>query len=902
MGTPYLTAVGAPPVCTSKAFQPWYTSLINFRLAEIPIARTNRRYVSTAGSDANDGLTTASPWATLAKANSYLATAPTDTRVSFRRGDTWHEWVSTPYTGLTQSTAVTTKVTLTNPPMQQFWAGQPVTLSGGTSGSQNATVMAYTPSTGIVHLKESVALDHTGLSGYAVSTSASATVSTLTFAAPPAAVFNAAIPGLHAGSEIRLGQYNYYFVGDYNNATGVVTMQTLLPSTYTSFNTYVPSFLHVISGAVTLDDYSDGATGHRLSNAKPIFSAFGWIIPANFFYVQPPNGWTLTTSPAQTSGAVYESTINSSGQINGMPAALRVVGDNANYLTLTASLTDCDALSGSWWFDAAALKLYLHAPTGALPPTTGPAGRSPDSYEVAYRTGVTAVAVDDVDGVRLRNLRIEGYGAGDPGNQVFTGYAVHSFCSGSHAILYDGIEAFYAGRHALGNVQGAAGGIATYSGCVTGALTGDGGNIVTYSQTGGQEHLSVGCSAASGRLLYGRFSPYGNNALGGAGVGAFAHCGTGTLGLFLDVNATNVPGQAQVGTLNGTAGNSYPYTDLKDCNSFVIGQVFSAREPTALDSTVPNHFADGGAANGTNPDVATLGDVQGSQYNVYIGCKASSRLVWDALGGSDVAMLTTDSGGLHLNGDYKFDFRAAGLTLGQRSVWQTAGTVAPYFQASHCRFTLGGAVNAYYNLYRNAGTPGTVFKNCFFGVEGGVNISSSFSLNTGNNAANLANNAYSDVTSYLGTSGYSNDPFAVELSGLPGGPPLPGSPLLSANEQPLLSYRLGYDALGIPRSSTLPAIGPYEPLYVPIVTASVGPPLTLTVTPGVGVNNLAWLSDSLAVNGYAVLWMPGSALPGVGATGEVVGKVAQGTLTWADTSAYRVGLSAGSRYEVIALH
>ena len=79
-------------------------------------------------------------------------------------------------------------------------------------------------------------------------------------------------------------------------------------------------------------------------------------------------------------------------------------------------------------------------------------------------------------------------------------------------------------------------------------------------------------------------------------------------------------------------------------------------------------------------------------------------------------------------------------------------------------------------------------------------------------------------------------------------------------------------------------------------------PLTLTVTPGVGVNNLAWLSDPLAANGYAVLWMPGSALPIVGATGEVVGRTVQGTLTWSDTSAYRLALAAGSRYEIISLH
>ena len=119
---------------------------------------------------------------------------------------------------------------------------------------------------------------------------------------------------------------------------------------------------------------------------------------------------------------------------------------------------------------------------------------------------------------------------------------------------------------------------------------------------------------------------------------------------------------------------------------------------------------------------------------------------------------------------------------------------------------------------------------------------------------------------------------------------------------PLLTFTDTF-ALGTSHTYTVTAYNTAgeSALTSPVTATAITTSLSLTVTPGTGVNNLAWLSDPLAANGYAVLWMPGSALPVVGGTGEVVARVAQGTLTWADTSAYRIGLSAGSRYDVISL-
>ncbi len=62
MGTPYASAVGNPPVCTTLAFYGWLVRYLNFRLNECPLFRTTVYFVAKATvtggrvpSDSNDG-------------------------------------------------------------------------------------------------------------------------------------------------------------------------------------------------------------------------------------------------------------------------------------------------------------------------------------------------------------------------------------------------------------------------------------------------------------------------------------------------------------------------------------------------------------------------------------------------------------------------------------------------------------------------------------------------------------------------------------------------------------------------------------------------------------------------------------------------------------------------------
>jgi hypothetical protein len=94
MGTPYQsTPHGTPPVCTSLAHREWCESLLDFRLAECPSAKTTTYYFAQAGNDTTGDGTEATPWRTLVKANEIIAalSSNADTAIRFKRGDKWSE-------------------------------------------------------------------------------------------------------------------------------------------------------------------------------------------------------------------------------------------------------------------------------------------------------------------------------------------------------------------------------------------------------------------------------------------------------------------------------------------------------------------------------------------------------------------------------------------------------------------------------------------------------------------------------------------------------------------------------------------------------------------------------------------------------------------------------------------
>lgn len=89
MSTSYLSAIGAPPVCTSLAFRPWLLRLLAFRLAECPVARGTTYYFANSGNDTTGDGSESTPWKTLAKAQAIHDASSGNIALLFKAGDAW---------------------------------------------------------------------------------------------------------------------------------------------------------------------------------------------------------------------------------------------------------------------------------------------------------------------------------------------------------------------------------------------------------------------------------------------------------------------------------------------------------------------------------------------------------------------------------------------------------------------------------------------------------------------------------------------------------------------------------------------------------------------------------------------------------------------------------------------
>ena len=596
-------------------------------------------------------------------------------------------------------------------------------------------------------------------------------------------------------------------VVDYNPATGVITLE----STPTGAgHTAVQSGAGVALAhpSEVLGDYSDGTAGHTAASSLPTLSRF-----------RPAYDFSAWQSSAQRGDALTNTyTVAETGTV----AWTRVEGDNLLLLRKQTSAADVDANPGSWYADGA--RLWL-----SPPPKFGPANDGLRKYQSVYLNTTEGVVTADVDKCRLHDLRIEGYGA-DNQQRVqaafnYAGYAVHGHALGANALVVDGCEAYYANRHSLCNVVSGTGGIFTLSGCKAGYTTGDNIHFIAYTSGGGQEFLSWQNECTSGTVLQGQTPFFDHNA--GDGSGSYAHTtggnpqNTNNIGLFLSWGATNRAGQYQTQGFDGPGETDAHYwTDLKDCRAFVVGEKFTAREPTAFDAT--------------NPSVTGRGDLVSTfQGNTaYINCDLTLRSVFHADPSQATALIGVGVGGTlpvvinsNILVDSSFD-TPAGLYSPQRFLSGYDGGVGSQGGLfDHCRVTFRAAAGARvgwdFKVAREnspAFVAGTSVQNSILGADG-LGASGQFLVSLGNNAASptqMVNNCYSNAAQKSGVVGYDRDPFFVEAGDLPAGPPAPGSPLLTAHGQPVLGqYRLEYDADWNLRSLRTPAIGPYEPARLP---------------------------------------------------------------------------------------
>lgn len=595
-------------------------------------------------------------------------------------------------------------------------------------------------------------------------------------------------------------------VAGWSPATGTITLEAVpAGSGHTSAQSLAGIALGHISEVVS--DYADGTPGHTASASLPTLTQFR--APYNI------SDWQNSA----TRGDAFSNTFSQNE--TGTVAWLRVAGDNSSMLRKQASVADVDANPGSWYADGARIWLSPLPDYGA--PNNGFR-----QYQSVYFNYGEGIVIANVDKCRIHNIRVEGYGANinlsGPAAIAYAGYAIHGNVQDTNALVVDGCEAYYSNRHSICNVHGGRGGIWTLSGCKAGWTTGDTIHFIAYAQSGGQEFVSWENESTSGQAAFGQ-TPFGDRQAG-SGMGSYAHTSggnaqnTNNIALFLSWGARNRAGQYQISGYDGpSATDAWQWTGLKDCRAFVVGQTFSAREPTAFDRTAPSESGLG--ILGANFAPATT----------YINCDLVSRTVFNSnpRGPHEMMAFVTNGRPLYilntrLLADFSFDppqtFPVQRFLTGSDSGVGSQGGVF-----DHCRVTfrvLGGGQVGWDERVADANNAsfvaGTSVQNSILGADG-LGTNGLFYLGLGNNTdspTQLVSNCYSNVTDKSGVRGYDQDPYLVEAGDLPFGPPPPGSPLLTTHSPRVMGqYTLEYDADWNLRSLRTPAIGPYEPIKLP---------------------------------------------------------------------------------------
>ncbi|MBS1722243.1 MAG: hypothetical protein JSS66_04465 [Armatimonadetes bacterium] len=534
---------------------------------------------------------------------------------------------------------------------------------------------------------------------------------------------------------------------------------------------------------VTADSYL--APGDPRSLAKPLLTRFEPEVQ--------PNQWN-------SSGGhdTYRTAASS-------PVAwVKFANDPITVFRRALSEDDCRNSSGTWyWGDGI---LTVHAPGDCDLTNTD------RRIEYVFKNQATGVWMLDVDNVRLHGLRIEGFGAGTPGDFSYRGYGIEADQSGSNRAVVTECETYYNGRHSITKVGTSAGGSLTVVRCRMGWLVNDGINIVGYSPLGGQELVSaynefLGCELPNGDKPY----PYGGNSMP-----VYLHTSDDQAyrqALFLSLNDTIVSGQYQCGGLPGS--NCAPsFSQLQDARSFVVGLSAEVRSQTAFDLTKPS-------SNGGN---GLMFQNLGWPSTCYVNCKVRPTVLWTQASG-DVS-LCTSSYGLWINSDLTFDFHYADPSPWNRvlSVSPTSPNFSAYassFYACRIKFiaSAGGGtigfsgpmIHRYGSFYNSLGGKWLgEMRACI--IDADSVGSGAFLPGFGNDGQSMQWNAYLGVTDSSGPYGCDQDPYVVSGTASTGRP-LSGTGLEMPVPIRIWNQPLEYDQQGWIRSAQ-PAVGPLEPYRI----------------------------------------------------------------------------------------
>lgn len=698
MGIAHTSVIGTWPIITSRAWETAYSFLLAFRLRECPRTRTNVRYIDyAAGSDSNDGLTTSTPWKTLAKIQSSLTT---DTMYLLKRGSVWEET-----TGLSISTANVTVADYGtgNKPLLNCW-----TTKYTSTGWSAATGDRYTrtEASDVAWVRDTS--DRLAIAYQRFAPLSSPSAPTLT--------------GSGTGGTLSAATYNYKVV-----ALGINSGQT------------IPSTNATVAATTT------GSTSRVTVAWAGVAGATGYAIYGR----TAGSELLIATVSSSTLSYIDTGSVTPSG-------ALPVANDTAEKAIEFYPL--------SYYYDASGTTLHINSGAGVSPNTK--------NLEAVVSNSNSGVQVS-ANGCRIENIRADGWGCHRT-TTATQAEGIKSILGSTNSAVFVGCESYYSSSHAMAHFNGSgSGGIATFIRCKAGytKYNGSAGETIfnTFSLTGGFETIFHQCEAVYGTLPSSEWYSATQTRRGRA---FFGHTTTGTANLVVVYECrvtANAYGCSNAYGYLGTAASSA----LTDVRGYIIRPVLEDAEGT-----------------GNGQSLAAAGQaVIGARLGMTPSITGTGALIDAPVNGFFIDSIVTLN---TKNQTIDFGF------------WNALPSNPSTITMDHCLFSIKGS-SVHFTFDRDANqSDGSYLRNSVVQKAPGSG-SGLLRLGLSNDAAKLVNNAYYGVSSLL--NGYSNDAGKVELTD-----PLdlwhkpdPSSPLYRAGNA---SIRVEQDALGLPRDTLAPDIGP----------------------------------------------------------------------------------------------
>ena len=874
MGTPYLTAVGVPPVCTSKSFQNWYMSLIAYRLLECPIARATTYYVDPAsGNDTNSGLTTALPFKTLAKAESVLTTS--NVAVLLKRGTVFHQTRSYSFSVISGGAVGTNNITVDKISTGNYAVpGQSVTLTGGTSEILNIASAADSGPNTIYTFTANIAnAGHTALT--------ITVLDGITMTAPHCTIgtYGQGLAPIISGFNIYYNANSFdanTVRGDNYTRTWSISDSNNL-AVFRELNDAETPYRFLQGGSIALVDATPGSWWQDTAAQK--------------IYVHFPNEEQAhTANNGLGSGRNFEgASVNSCNGIRvGINTSLsdiridgvRVDGYGAGSMmavygihgnadgTDACVLSNCQAYyNGNHSFgilsgNIGGIVTYYRC-RGGLVTSGAPfvfysqtGGHESNVIECECHISQQPIGVQPANGIALI------------GHTAYVNFGIYTVSQPTLTIPGNALSWIWVGIVAGMQLTLTGGTSETLTVASYNVSTG----VITFtSPIANAGHTGLNCTLSGVPVSY-------------------------ASSLHLQVGCRVPAGQFQPSTPFGGVSSGMPWTDLTGCRNFVINDVMQTRWPGYIDnqqqlvpltaaaqtgynvtlttpvSSVlgPNYDSLVLLSGGTSPaewgrvsvynagtGVISLCETPigtgrtsivftissgnsaiypvpyraSTGYSAFINCKweggITQPLAFGVSGVYDVYV--PDASNVFFNCQFIMDNRGTLNPQGTayRGIFQAGGSALKFASFYNCLFWSRAAGNDYATVDSGTATGSGVSQLKIYNSlvmldtsNSAQNTTTGSPVGIGNIAANQANNAYAGCAFTTDATGYSNDPYYVELPTQSViGHPEPASPLLSTHNQLVASpsgatYRLEYDALWGTRNPTVPAIGPFEPFHI----------------------------------------------------------------------------------------